>query len=241
MEIVYTYLGCFFAYSFLGWCGEVAFAAIRQKRFVNRGFLNGPLCPIYGLGAVAMDAALRPFGPNLTIQLLGSMLLGSVLEYAAGFLLEKLFHEKWWDYSDQPHNLHGYICLKFSVVWAAAGAVTVRYLMPFSQRLFGLIPRPVGWVLLALLGALLLADLTVTVVSIVGLNRKLRNLEYVTSKLRQGSDKLGRDISRGAMAAHSRRLARQQAWQKDWQKEAARLKVKYACAMRLLRPTRPFS
>lgn len=88
----------------------------------NRGFLNGPLCPIYGLGVVAIDFFLRPFGSSLPVQLVGAMLLGSVLEYAAGFLLEKLFHQKWWDYSDTPHNLHGYICLKFSVVWGLAGA-----------------------------------------------------------------------------------------------------------------------
>ena len=225
--MIYSYLWVFFLFSFLGWCSEVIFAAIRQKRFVNRGFLNGPLCPIYGLGVVLIDALLRPFGDSLAIQLVGSMLLGSALEYLAGFLLEKLFHQKWWDYSDRPHNLHGYICLKFSVVWALAGAMTARYIMPGFVRLFSHIPRPLGWVLLAVLGGLLLADLLVTVVAIVGLNRKLRNLEYVTSKLRQGSDKLGKDLSKGAIALHGKRLAGKRALEKDWQREAARLKAKY--------------
>ena len=91
---------------------------------------------------------------SLLIELVGAMLLGSVLEYAAGFLLEKLFHQKWWDYSDTPHNLHGYICLKFSVVWGLAGALIVRYVMPLAHRLFGQIPRQVGWVLLVVLGSL---------------------------------------------------------------------------------------
>lgn len=227
MRMIYSYLWVFFLFSFLGWCSEVIFAAIRQKRFVNRGFLNGPLCPIYGLGVVLIDALLRPFGDSLAIQLVGSMLLGSALEYLAGFLLEKLFHQKWWDYSDRPHNLHGYICLKFSVVWALAGAMTARYIMPGFVRLFSHIPRPLGWVLLAVLGGLLLADLLVTVVAIVGLNRKLRNLEYVTSKLRQGSDKLGKDLSKGAIALHGKRLAGKRALEKDWQREAARLKAKY--------------
>ena len=93
MRMIYSYLWVFFLFSFLGWCSEVIFAAIRQKRFVNRGFLNGPLCPIYGLGVVLIDALLRPFGDSLAIQLVGSMLLGSALEYLAGFLLEKLFHQ----------------------------------------------------------------------------------------------------------------------------------------------------
>ncbi len=224
---VYIYLWCFFLFAFLGWCAEVAFAAVRERRFVNRGFLNGPLCPIYGIGVVLIDFLMAPFGRNLTSLLIGSMFLGSALEWLAGFLLEKLFHQKWWDYSDQPHNLNGYICLRFSVLWAFAGALVVRYIMPAAWRLFSLIPRPLGWVLLGALGALFLADFVVTAVGLVGLNRKLRNLEYVTSRLRMGSDKLGADLSHGAMALHDRRGALKKALEKDWQREAARLKVKY--------------
>ena len=236
--MAYTYLWCFFLFSFLGWCSEVVFAAVRERRFVNRGFLNGPLCPIYGLGVVAIDFFLRPFGSSLPVQLVGAMLLGSVLEYAAGFLLEKLFHQKWWDYSDTPHNLHGYICLKFSVVWGLAGALIVRYVMPLAHRLFGQIPRQVGWVLLVVLGSLFVADFLVTAIGLIGLNRKLKNLEYVTSKLRQGSNKLGEDLFQGAVALYDKQqeskqvlltmgLAGKRALQKDWQREAARLKVKY--------------
>ncbi len=224
---MYTYLWCFFLFAFLGWCSEVVFAAIQQKRFVNRGFLNGPLCPIYGFGVVAMDFLLRPFGHNLAVLLVGSMLLGSALEWLAGFLLEKLFHQKWWDYSDQPHNLNGYICLKFSVVWGIAGALIVRFVMPAAYRLFSLIPRPLGWVLLAVLGSLAVADFLVTAIGLVGLNRKLRNLEYVTSKLRQGSDRLGQDLSKSAIAFHEKRLEGKRSLEKDWQREAARLKEKY--------------
>ena len=225
--MTYTYLWSFFLFAFLGWCSEVAFAAVRQRRFVNRGFLSGPLCPIYGLGVVGMDFLLRPFSGNLAMLLVGSMLLGSALEYLAGFLLEKLFHQKWWDYSDSPHNLHGYICLKFSVLWGVAGAVVVRYLMPLSHDLFSRIPTSVGWVLLIILGSLVTADFLVTAIGLVGLNRKLKNLEYVTSRLRLGSDKLGEDISKGAIALNDKRLAGKKALQKDWQREAVRLKEKY--------------
>ena len=77
-------------------------AAVCQPRL-----FNGPLCPIYGSGVVAIDFFLRPFGSSLPVQLVGAMLLGSVLEYAAGFLLEKLFHQKWWDYSDTPTTSMG--------------------------------------------------------------------------------------------------------------------------------------
>ncbi len=224
---MYTYLWCFFLFAFLGWCSEVVFAAIRQKRFVNRGFLNGPLCPIYGIGVVAMDFLLRPFGKSLAVLLVGSMLLGSALEWLAGFLLEKLFHQKWWDYSDNPHNLNGYICLKFSVLWGIAGALIVRYIMPAAHDLFSLIPQTLGWILLIILGSVLVLDFLVTAIGLIGLNRKLRNLEYVTRKLRQGSDRLGQDLSRSAIALHEKRLEEKQVLEKDWQREAARLKEKY--------------
>lgn len=227
MGMLYTYLWTFFLFAFLGWCSEVVFAAIRQRRFVNRGFLNGPLCPIYGIGVVAIDFLLRPFQGNLPVLLVGGMLLGSALEYLAGFFLEKLFHQKWWDYSDQPHNLHGYICLKFSILWGVAGALIIRYITPFTHKVFSRIPTPVGWILLAVLGGLLLADFLATAIGLVGLNRKLKNLQYVTGKLRQGSDKLGADLSKGTIAIDDRRKHFRQILEKDWQREAARLKLKY--------------
>lgn len=218
-----VYLWFFFLFSFLGWCAEVAFAAVRQKKFVNRGFLNGPLCPIYGFGVVLLDFLLRPFGRSFAVLLVGSLVLGSALEWLAGFLLEKLFGQKWWDYSDQPHNLGGYVCLSFSVVWAVAGAVLVRFVLPLVYRLVAPIPHTVSLVALGILGALTLADFLVTVAQIVGLNRKLKYLEYVSDKLRQGSEQLGRDVAAGAEAVHGKRKK----WEKDWQKQAARLKKKY--------------
>lgn len=225
---MYTYLWCFFIFAFLGWCSEVVFAAFVEKRFVNRGFLNGPLCPIYGFGVVLIDFCLRPVGNTIPALLIGSMILGSALEWVAGFLLEKLFHQKWWDYSNEPHNLSGYICLKFSLLWAIAGTAVVWVIMPASRYLVSLMPRTVGWVLLTVLLCLIAADFTVTVVSIIGLNRKLKNLEYVSSKLKAGSDKLGEGLYAGAAVLEEKKLL----LEKDWQKEAARLKEKYEESLR---------
>lgn len=220
---MYTYLWCFFVFAFLGWCSEVVFAAIVEKRFVNRGFLNGPLCPIYGFGVVLIDFAMRPFGGNMAVLMVGSMVLGSALEWLAGFILEKVFHQKWWDYSNEPHNLNGYICLKFSLVWALAGAAVVRFVVPLTRYLVSFIPRTAGWVVLSALLALSMADFAVTVVAIAGLNRKLKNLEYVSGKLKAGSNKLGEGLYAGAMAVEEKRAV----LEKDWQREAARLKEKY--------------
>lgn len=199
--MLYTYLYCFFIYAFLGWCGEVLYAAAIEKRFVNRGFLNGPVCPIYGVGVALIAMFMGPFAGNLLMLFLGSMILGTALEWTAGFLLEKIFRQKWWDYSDEPHNMNGYVCLKFSVVWGFAGAFVVRFIVPSTSRLVHLMPRTLGWVLLAVMGGLIITDLAVTVVAIVGLNRKLKMLELVAARMREGSDKLGRELFGRAVSA----------------------------------------
>lgn len=188
---MYIYLWCFIAGGFTGWLCEVAFAAVKQRKFVNRGFLNGPFCPIYGFGLVWMDFALGRFRGNMAVVLIGSMVVGSALELAAGFLLEKVFKQKWWDYSDEPHNFHGYICLNFSIVWGIAGGVIVRLVMPALKEMILLMPEKLGAGLLIVFGGLLLADFAVTVFSILGLNRRLKNIEIVSAKLREGSGKFG--------------------------------------------------
>ncbi len=222
--MAYTYLWCFFIYAFLGWCCEVLYAAAIEKRFVNRGFLNGPVCPIYGIGIVLIAFFMRPFANSLAALIIGSMILGSALEWVAGFLLEKIFRQKWWDYSDEPHNLNGYICLKFSVLWGFAGMAIVRFVAPSTGRLVNRLPRPVGWTMLAVLSALLLADLAVTVVAIIGLNRKLKLLDLVSAQLREGSDKLGDELFQHAVSAHKRAEVLQY--------DAAQLKEKYEQSLR---------
>ena len=202
--MLYTYLYCFFIYAFLGWCAEVLYAAAVEKRFVNRGFLNGPVCPIYGVGVALIALLMGPFSGNLLALFIGSMILGSALEWTAGFLLEKIFRQKWWDYSNEPHNLNGYVCLKFSVLWGFAGAVVVRFIVPSTSRLAHLMPQPLGWVLLAVLGGLLVADLSITVVSIIGLNRKLKMLDLVAARLKADSDKLGKGLFEHAASAKKR-------------------------------------
>ena len=115
----------FFLYAFLGWCAEVAFAAVTTRQLVNRGFLNGPQCPIYGFGMVALLVVLGPWRQNLPAVFFGSMVLATLVELVGGWLLYRLFHTRWWDYTDQRWNLGGYICPKFSLLWGLGGAVKI--------------------------------------------------------------------------------------------------------------------
>lgn len=109
MEII-KYILYFFIYSFLGWTVESIGCSIASKRTINRGFLNGPICPVYGFGAVIVISLLGRFNNVVIVFLLG-MILTTILEYFTGFILETLFHAKWWDYSDRKFNIKGRVCL----------------------------------------------------------------------------------------------------------------------------------
>ena len=97
---------------------EVSFQAVKTGRFINRGFLNGPVCPIYGFGALGVIYFLTDIGKtNKLVLFFGSVFIATALELVGGFLLEKIFHKKWWDYSDQMFNINGRICVLFSLFW----------------------------------------------------------------------------------------------------------------------------
>ena len=156
---MYHLLWIFFIYAFLGWCTEVSYAALKTGRFVNRGFLNGPVCPVYGFGVVIVLWVLEPLRGNLLLLFLGSVALTSLLEWLTGFVLERLFHQRWWDYSQEPFNLGGYICLRFSIAWGLACLFVVKLLHPSVLWCIRTVPYPMGVGLLALFSAVMAVDL----------------------------------------------------------------------------------
>lgn len=189
----------FIIYAFLGWCLEVAYAALCDGRFVNRGFLNGPVCPIYGFGVVIVITLLSPLADNLIILFIGSVVLTSVMEYVTGFLLEKLFHEKWWDYSDIPFNLNGYICPKFSLLWGFACVFVVRLVHPTIAALVGIIPPVAKAVTLAMIFAALAVDCALTIASVLKIRKHIRGVEEMEQLIKRFSDQIGEKISDGVI------------------------------------------
>ena len=192
---MYRFLWIFFIYAFLGWCTEVSYADLVSGRFVNRGFLNGPVCPIYGLGVVLVMACLEPFRDNLLLLFVCSVLLTSLLEWITGFVLEKLFHQRWWDYSNEPFNLGGDVCLRFSIAWGLACVFVSEILHPTVLLLIRLIPRPVGWVLLGVFGTAMAVDLVATVRTIAKLNRQLDQIDEMAQRIREASNEFGENLA----------------------------------------------
>ena len=187
---LYQILAFFLIYSCLGWCLEVIYAAVSTGQLVNRGFLNGPVCPIYGFGMIIVLFTLSPLADNLLLLYLGGVILPSVLELVGGWALYKLYHTRWWDYSDFPFNIGGYICLEFSLIWGLAIVMVVKVFQKYVENQVSHTPATWEWVVIAILYAVYLTDFIVTVAVIRGLNKKLTRLDKVSSDLRIVSDKL---------------------------------------------------
>ncbi|MGN0477825.1 MAG: hypothetical protein ACI4GO_00175, partial [Hominenteromicrobium sp.] len=198
---LYEVLWYFVIYSFLGWCMEVVFCTVTTGKLVNRGFLNGPVCPIYGFGMVIVLLVLGRFAENIWLLFFGGMILTSALELVGGWALKKFFHTTWWDYSDQPFNIGGYICLKFSLAWGFCVVAAVRVLHTAVETFVHWLPFVLGVILLCILMAYFLTDTIVTVLTIRKLNRSLSIINDMAARLRRNSDVLSDGLGRLALKA----------------------------------------
>lgn len=190
----FEYLCFFIVYAFLGWCIEVAYHVITKGDFVNRGFLNGPACPIYGFGMNILIFSLDSLKDNLFLLFLGSFLFTSILEFITGFILEKVFHRKWWDYSNIPFNIKGYICLSFSIKWGLGALFIFHFVHPVINKFVSLLNNTAGHVFLFFLLIYFVTDFTITVLGIIKIKRHILLLDEIGEKIRSYSDDLGENI-----------------------------------------------
>lgn len=198
----------FFLYGFLGWCVEVIFHAVTKGVFINRGFLIGPICPIYGFGMVAVLVALQPIQDNWFLVYLGSVVICSAIELLVGWVAEKFMHTRLWDYSNNFCNLGGYICLKFSLLWGVGCMFIVYLFHPLIFKLVRLIlsiPYTHGYVLLAILSVTLLTDLIVTGFYARKLEGHMRAIEDAAKALERLSYGIGDELTDGTLKVQERR------------------------------------
>ena len=201
---VYQLLLLFLVYSFLGWCVEVSFVAVTTGRVVNRGFLNGPVCPIYGVGMLGALLLLEPVADNLVLLFFLGMLLCTLVELVGGWILERAFHTRWWDYTDKPFNLGGYVCLGFSIMWGFAVTFAVRLIHPLVFSLICWLPHLVGWILVGVLYALFLTDFVLTLITVIGLRKQLGELERVGQALHTVGDTISDRLGNSALEADAK-------------------------------------
>ena len=156
------YVASFFAYSFLGWVWELLYTIVEKHKLVNRGFMFGPVLPIYGAGALAALLFIRPIG-NVAAQFAAGCLLAVAIEYPTSWAMEKLFHARWWDYSDKPLNLNGRICLPGIVIFSAMMVLCVNVAQPLIETVLRLVPENVLVLGSVLMLVVFSADLASTV------------------------------------------------------------------------------
>ncbi len=183
----------FVLYSFLGWCIEVSYAYYTENRFINRGFLHGPFCPIYGFGSLAI---ILLSGPVISIVYLNSIevllvtflyavIITSVLEYITGAILEKFFHTTWWNYSNRRFNLKGRICLSFSIIWGIASVILIFIIHPFIKNLVLKIPTTPGLIFVSIITAYLVIDFIFTLRLLFNFSAVLKELDNVSMQAKQ--------------------------------------------------------
>ena len=151
------------AYSFIGWVAETVAADLVYHRFVNRGFLNGPVCLIYGISAALMGIVFWELKDYTLYLFIGCAGLPTIIQWFLGKTLEKLRKHRWWDYSGYRFNIDGYVCLRFSVLWGVLGTVSVKWLNGLLLDLLGLFPHFIVKVVMIVLVCILVVDMVTSV------------------------------------------------------------------------------
>ena len=191
----------FLIWSFLGWAIEVCAHALKMGEYSNRGFLSMPICPIYGVGVLIITIALERFMEVPFAVFLMSSLICTGFELAVGVLMKLIFHNMWWDYSDEHFNFKGYICLKVSVEWGL-GCLIVEYCVePWIEGFIGIIPRTVGVVVIIVMGILIVIDCINSVSAVYRLNLRLKEISEISQKMYDYSQKLGKSFADKALEA----------------------------------------
>ena len=198
---LYETLWIFILYACIGWIVEVSYAALSKGIFENRGFLNGPYCPLYGFGILIVTTLLSPLQDNLILLFIGTVLLTSILEFLTGLVLEKVFHKRWWDYSDVPFNFMGHICLKFSIFWGLGCMFVLRIIHPHILTLIQWCPEYAGNILLIISLLWLIVDCAATIDLAWDERNNMKVLEKSAKEMRKISDNLAEGVYKSTTKA----------------------------------------
>ncbi len=194
----------FYIYAFLGWCVEIAFHAVTTGHLVNRGMLAGPVCPIYGAGMFFLDAFTRSLQHSWFSTFLSAMIVCTILELVVGLVLRALFHTQWWDYSKEPFNIAGLVCLRFSIYWGLGGAFLVKVVHPSIRDAVNVVPDALLFVIVVALTVVMLCDLVITVRGIRHLQSQNALLFDIEAQMRETTAAIGSAITERTLDAQER-------------------------------------
>lgn len=180
----------FIIYSFLGWCMEMVVCYFATRKWVNRGFLIGPICPIYGWGCLLIILLLKRYLDDPLVLFVMSMVLCSLLEYYTSYLMEKLFKARWWDYSHKKYNINGRICLDNILAFGILGLLMMYFINPFVVKMLGFVSTKVLNIVAIIIFVIFLVDNIVSLKVISGFKKVAKSIhkdstEEITKKVRE--------------------------------------------------------
>lgn len=179
----------FLIYSFFGWVLESVFKSLLEKKWINSGFLMGPVCPIYGFGALIMTL-LNTFKSNVIITFIAGVIILSIWEYIVGVLLEKFFNTKYWDYSDKPFNIAGRVCLENSIYWGILAVIFIYLIEPNVNKVILSIDTNIVIYLNILIYAYMLTDIIISIVKTKNIELKIEKITEIGDKLKEKLEEL---------------------------------------------------
>ena len=185
----------FFSYSFIGWCAGVVANALHWKKFVNTGFLNLPLCPIYGTIGVAYGFFLPELKNRLFFLFLGGCVIAFLIIWITSFLLEQIFNRKWWDYGQSRFQFQGYLNQLHLLIFGALAVICIRYVNPLLLRLTNMIPRTLNFISEITLGGLLLIDVICCITTLLQIQHSLRAARFV-EQVQDFTEDIGNALTR---------------------------------------------
>ena len=168
---IQLYILIFFIYAVAGWIMESSSISIQNKKFVNRGFLIGPICPIYGYGVVLVSLLLKKYQDDIIVTFCMSVIICGLLEYFTSFFMEKLFNARWWDYSQRKFNINGRICLENLVLFGVASCFIIYVTNPFIIEKINLIPNSIQQIIISILLVIHITDNIISYKIIFNLKR----------------------------------------------------------------------
>lgn len=179
----------FFVFSAIGWTIECIYCSIGNKKLINRGFLYGPVCPIYGTGALVFEILLTPlsdpFQKRWWLVVIVGMVLADIVEYFTSYIMEKLFNARWWDYSENFLNLHGRICFKHTCYWGLFSFIFVYVISPAYKYVIGLVPQNIRNIAICLIFVIFLIDLAFTVKATLDIRKLMKKIDSFRASLKE--------------------------------------------------------
>ena len=184
------YFMLFIIYSFIGWSIEVVGKLIEKHKFINRGFLVGPICPIYGWGCIAIILLLSKYKSSPIVLFLMAIIICSILEYFTSYFMEKLFHVRWWDYTRRKYNINGRICAETMIPFGLLGCLVVYIVNPIFTGLLNKIPVNILNILAIIIFTIYVIDNIVSLSVMFGFKGTLKTVEKdgteeITKKVRE--------------------------------------------------------